>query len=214
MDDTSGSLNTVFRRMFDAYGPQHWWPGETRDEIIIGAVLTQNTNWGNVEKAITALREQNCLTLGSVLAMNPVALSEAIRPTGYHRLKAGRLQRTAEAILNTPGFPGRNARAELLAVNGVGPETADSILLYAFGLPQFVVDAYTKRIFSRLGMIDSQAGYHDIQNMFIRHLPEDVPHYNEYHALIVHLGKTTCRPRPVCTDCCLADLCPRKGVEA
>lgn len=200
------------------HGPQHWWPGETPFEVMVGAVLTQNTAWGNVEKAIARLKAADALACPAMLALADHELAELIRPAGYFNVKAKRLKALC-AFLAERGVadaPERLAgqgslpelRRDLLAVHGIGEETADSILLYALGLPSFVVDAYTRRTFGRLGLLAGSERYGEIQRRFEARLPRDVRLYNEYHALIVRLGKEHCRPRPRCADCPLQALCP------
>lgn len=207
-----------YRALHAHYGPQHWWPGETPFEVMVGAVLTQNTAWTNVEKAIGNLKRTRALSCGAILKLAPHELAELIRPAGYFNVKAKRLQHLC-AFLDEQGVarqPRRLAgkaplpelRRMLLAVHGVGEETADSILLYALGLPSFVVDAYTRRIFGRLGLIAGGEGYGEIQAAFEAALPRDTALFNEYHALIVQLGKATCRPKPRCGDCPLRRQCP------
>ena len=208
----------TYRTLHAHYGPQHWWPGETPFEVMVGAVLTQNTAWTNVEKAIANLKAARALGCAAILNLSDTALAELIRPAGYFNVKAKRLKsvcafldaqgvaRHPEKLRDQATLP--ELRQRLLAVHGVGEETADSILLYALALPSFVVDAYTRRIFSRLGLLDADAGYHHIQARFQAALPQDVALYNEYHALIVQLGKTACRPKPRCGDCPLRQRCP------
>ena len=215
------TLRDVYQRLFDTFGPQHWWPGESPVEIMVGAVLTQNTNWRNVEKAIENLRQAELL---DVLALHDVPLEELeelIRPAGYFRIKARRLHNLLELIVD--GYDGSldamfrtglpSLREQLLGVSGIGPETADSILLYAGGLPIFVVDAYTHRVLARHGWIGSDADYGEIQDYFQSYLPDDAALYNEYHALLVHLGKHYCRKsKPQCDNCPLAEFLPDGGL--
>lgn len=207
-----------YQRLFAALGPQHWWPGETAFEVMVGAVLTQNTAWANVERAIANLRAAGRLDCRQILALPDAALAELIRPAGYFNVKARRLKALC-AFLAEQGVasaPQRlralgtlpELRRRLLAVHGVGEETADSILLYALELPIFVIDAYTRRIFTRLGFLHGGETYAQIQQAFMAQLPADVPLYNEYHALIVQLGKSVCRPKPRCAACPLRDICP------
>ena len=208
---------TPYRRLLAAYGPQHWWPGETPFEVMVGAVLTQNTAWGNVERAIDNLKKAGALSVRGVLSLPDDALAGLIRPAGYFNVKMRRLKALcafleAEGVAEAPECLGRSEalpelRHRLLAVHGVGEETADSILLYALGLPSFVVDAYTRRIFGRLGLLNGGEGYGHIRHTFEQHLPCEVPLYNEYHALIVRLGKAVCRPRPRCGECPLTGVC-------
>lgn len=206
-----------YHRLLAAYGPQHWWPGETAFEVMVGAVLTQNTAWANVERAIANLKAAGCLGCRDILALTDQALAELIRPAGYFNVKARRLKALC-AFLDDHGVsaaperlrdlaPLPELRHRLLGVHGVGEETADSILLYALGLPVFVVDAYTRRVFSRLGLLTGSEAYRPIQQRFMSQLPADAVLYNEYHALIVHLGKSVCRPRPRCGECPLRDVC-------
>ncbi len=208
----------AYQRLYAAYGPQHWWPGESPFEVMVGAVLTQNTAWGNVERAIANLKAAGHLSCQGILDLTDVALAGLIRPAGYYNVKARRLKALC-TFLATQGVadrpealgetaPLRELRRRLLAVHGVGEETADSILLYALQLPVFVVDAYTRRIFSRLKLITGDESYARIQQSFEAALPREVALYNEYHALIVHLGKSVCRPRPRCGQCPLRLLCP------
>lgn len=208
----------VYDALLAAFGPQHWWPGDTPFEVMVGAVLTQNTAWGNVEKAIARLKQADVLSGHALMSLAPPELAELIRPAGYFNVKARRLQSLCaflddEGVLDNPvrlaaQAPLPELRRRLLAVNGVGEETADSILLYALDLPSFVVDAYTRRIFTRLGLIVGDEPYAGIQAAFIAALPLDRALYNEYHALIVHLGKHHCRPRPRCAGCPLREACP------
>lgn len=203
----------LYRRLFDRYGPQGWWPGDGRFEIIVGAILTQNTNWSNVEKAIANLKAADCLTPQKLCAMDMDRLAELIRPAGYFNVKAQRLRHFLEWLFNR--FDGdlnvaaqlstQSLREELLAVKGIGPETADSICLYAFEKPVFVVDAYTARILGRHGMIWPEAGYEEIREYFEGGLDKDASLFNEFHALLVRLGKEHCKPKPLCSGCPLED---------
>lgn len=207
-------LRNMFQAMFDRLGPSHWWPGETPFEIAVGAVLTQNTNWKNVEKAIANLRESDLLHAERLYAVPEERLAELIRPAGYFRIKARRLHAFLHFLRDECGFDMESLaerdmdelRPRLLEVKGVGPETADAILLYALNKPSFVVDAYTHRILSRHGLVSDECGYDEMRDMFMDVLPPDIPLYNEYHALIVRVGKEWCRKRkPDCDDCPLAD---------
>jgi endonuclease-3 related protein len=203
-------LLAVYEALFAAYGPQGWWPAETPFEVMVGAILTQNTNWRNVERAIGNLRAAGALTPAAMGRLRPGALAELIRPAGYFRVKSGRLRhllrhlrlRHGGSVSRLLRLPQEALRAELLDISGIGPETADSILLYAAGHPSFVVDAYTKRILSRHGLVSEGAGYDQVREIFTRALPAETPLFNEYHALIVRLGKECCRPRlPRCASC-------------
>ena len=202
-------LKAFYRRLLKEFGPQDWWPGETPFEVMVGAILTQNTNWGNVEKAIANLKKRRHLTPQSLKKISARQLASLIRPAGYFNVKAKRLKNFIEFVFREyKGDLKRMAReqdeqlrAKLLRVNGIGEETADSILLYAFEKPFFVVDAYTKRVLCRHRLISRNADYADVQKLFTRHLPEDIEMFNEYHALIVRLGKELCRTKPDCFRC-------------
>jgi len=211
-------LYAMYDAMLEALGPSHWWPGETPFEVAVGAILTQNTNWSNAARAIANLRTAGALTPASLAALPDARLAELIRPAGYFRLKATRLKNFLrflrdEAGLSMAALDGKGLatlRPKLLEVKGVGPETADSILLYALRLPTFVVDAYTRRILSRHGMLPEDAGYDEMRDLFVGALDPDPALYNEYHALMVRVGKDFCRPKaPRCTSCPLAPFLER-----
>ncbi len=197
-----------------AFGPQRWWPGESDFEVAIGAVLTQNTAWTNVERAIANLRAAGCLGFRELRSLPHAQLERLIRPAGMYRVKAGRLRNLLDWMERECGGdlarlrsrPWPELRESLLHVHGVGPETADSILLYALGMPVFVVDAYTRRILGRHGFVAPEAGYSEIQQRFHRELRPDPPVYNEYHALLVRLAKVHCRTLPRCDGCPLDRL--------
>jgi endonuclease III related protein len=203
-------LDEYFNSLFTALGPQHWWPGKTPFEVIVGAILTQNTSWKNVELTIANLREEGLLSLAGIERANPRRLAKLLRPSGYFRMKARKLKAFA-GFLRTEyqgslrrmfATPALVLREKLLGVWGIGPETADSILLYAGKQPVFVVDAYTKRMLARHGWISEKAKYEDVRWMFERQFPGDVKRFNELHALIVHTGKTWCRrQKPLCGEC-------------
>ena len=208
-------LLAIFRRLYKHFGPLRWWPAETPFEIMVGAILTQNTAWTNVEKAIAGLKGAGLLEPEALLAADPDLVRRLIRPSGYYNQKTERILDFARFLLDKPGRGSIAAlaredtaalRRRLLALRGIGPETADSILLYALGHPVFVIDAYTRRIFSRLGLISPAAGYGEIQEYFTRRLPADRKLYNEFHAQIVYLGKDYCRRRPRCEACPLSPL--------
>ncbi len=207
--DSQNPLMEMYTLLFDHFGPQHWWPGESPFEIMVGAVLTQNTNWRNVEKAIQNLKSTGRFTLHGIYHMPESELSQHIRPAGYYNIKARRLKNLLYFIMEAyEGDLGKflnddmdRLRQGLLSVKGIGPETADSILLYAANKPIFVVDAYTFRILHRHGMIEDQATYDELQGYFLEHLPEDVKLYNEFHALIVQTAKTLCKKKPLCPEC-------------
>jgi endonuclease III related protein len=202
-------LETIYGRLFRAFGPQHWWPGDSPFEIAAGAILTQNTNWLNAEKAIKNLKHARALSAKALAAMPEAELSDHIRPAGYYTLKAKRLKNLVAFLMQEyQGSMKRMAqetlpviREKLLIVNGIGPETADSILLYALEKPMFVIDAYTKRILSRHTILHRDASYEIYQNLFHETLGKDVSLFNEYHALMVRLAKDFCRPDPRCSGC-------------
>ena len=214
------SLLTVFNSLLTAYGPQHWWPGETPFEIMVGAILTQNTAWTNVEKAIANLVRRNKLSPETIIAARNDYLANWLRPSGYFNVKAERLKNFCRWYVAMGGFSVLSnmqtgeLRDALLTVSGVGPETADDILLYAFERPVFVIDAYTRRLFSRLGFIVGDEAYEDLRLVCEDRLSVDAGLYNEFHALIVLHGKTICRVRPHCGDCMLRENCPvGRGVQ-
>jgi endonuclease-3 related protein len=213
---TGRRLREMFELLFAHFGPQHWWPGETALEIIVGAVLTQNTNWKNVEKAIRNLKQKDLLSLEKLHALSPSALAPEIRAAGFYNLKAKRLKGLVDFIMercegDLPGMLMENPsalREGLLSVKGIGRETADSILLYAAGAPVFVIDAYTHRILHRHGMAGEEATYEDLQALFTENLAEDPALFNEFHALIVMAGKEFCRKEPRCAECPLGHWGP------
>jgi endonuclease III related protein len=216
----NATLEEVYQTLFAAFGPQHWWPGRTPFEVMVGAVLVQNTSWTNVERAIRNLLEADLLEPHALYAVPQDDLEELIRPAGYFRIKAKRLRALLRffvekydgSIETMFRRPLEALRQELLAVHGIGPETADSILLYAGGLPVFVVDAYTYRIFGRHGWTSFSAGYEELQDYFHGGLPADASLYNEFHALLVRLGKDYChKSRPKCPACPLRGLLPSGG---
>ena len=216
------SLRWAFERLLARLGPQGWWPAETPFEVCVGAILVQGTSWRNAELALEALRGADRLSFERLQTLDPGRLSRLIRPVGFHRVKARRLAAFLEFLgdqyegdaARMAGTEAAVLRPALLAVSGIGPETADAIALYAAGKPVFVVDAYARRIFSRLGMIDRDLAHEAIQRWVAARLGEDSDLYNEYHAFIVALGKTTCRRRPQCDECPLRERCRRVGVEA
>jgi len=206
---TGQKLLEMFQRLLSHFGPQNWWPADTPLEVMIGAILTQNTSWTNVEKAISNLKEKGLISLERLLSLPAKDLAEIIRPAGYYNIKTKRLKNLLTFIAgqydgDLVRFFNQETdviREGLLSVNGVGHETADSIVLYAANRPLFVVDAYTHRIMSRHELAPEEATYHDIQSLFMDHLPEDVSLYNEFHALMVLTGKDYCRRNPLCRDC-------------
>jgi endonuclease-3 related protein len=206
---TGQRLTEMFDLLHTHFGSQDWWPAETELEMMVGAVLTQNTNWKNVEKAIENLKQNNMLTLESLASLDPSALAQIIRPAGYYNIKAKRLKNLIHFITDRYEadlslFLEQKTsilREGLLSVKGIGPETADSILLYAARRPLFVIDTYTHRILYRHGMCEEQATYDKLQEFFLDHLDEDASLYNEFHALIVQAGKNYCRRKPLCNSC-------------
>lgn len=208
--DRKGILLDLFERLFKACGPRHWWPAESPFEVIVGAILTQNTAWRNVMKAITNLKADGLLTPEALYNLPIHQLANLIRPAGYYNIKAKRLRHFLDFLFQETGgnldyLLGRELltlRNQLLSVNGIGPETADSILLYAGNKPSFVVDAYTKRILFRHGLMPEEVSYDEARDFFMDCLEPDVPMFNEFHALMVHLGHAHCLKRnPKCKGC-------------
>ncbi len=206
-------LLEIYDRLLTAFGPQQWWPGDSPFEVAVGAVLTQNTAWRNVERAIDNLKRAGCLALEPLLALSHEELASLLRPAGYFNVKARRLRNLLLHLRDHGGdleaYLGGDLatlRTELLTVNGLGPETVDSILLYAGNRLTFVCDAYTRRLLTRHGLIHEGADYEEMRALFMDHLPEEVPLYNEYHALIVRTGYHHCKPRPRCEGCPLEPL--------
>lgn len=218
---TSEILTEIYELLYKAFGPQHWWPGETPFEIIVGAILTQNTSWTNVDKAIKNLNSASCLTPESLHRIDASELAGLIRPAGYYNLKTKRLKNFIDwlfesysgQLTNLESVATDRLRSELLAVKGIGRETADSILLYALDRPVFVVDTYTARIMSRHGLIEPDADYEQLRDLFESSLPEDTQLFNEYHALLVRVGKDFCKPKAQCPDCPLESLPHNPDVE-
>ena len=211
----------VYRRLHAALGPQHWWPAESPFEVMVGAVLVQNTAWKNVERAIAHLRDADALDPHRLAALSPAELEELIRPAGYFRVKAKRLRNLLAWFIEQyhgsidalQSADAGTLREELLSLNGIGPETADSILLYALHKPVLVVDAYAKRIWLRHEWIDEQADYHQLQETIADQLPADAAIFNELHAQLVHVGHHWCKPTPKCEECPLRDMLPRQGLS-
>ncbi len=199
----------MYQRLYEHFGPQHWWPARTPFEVAVGAVLTQNTNWANVERAIQNLRAAGVLSAKKMRALPLRRLERLLRPAGYFRVKAKRLRALLDWLIEECGGrlgtlkrrPTKELRESLLAVNGVGPETADSILLYALGRPVFVIDAYTRRVLARHGLAAGDEDYEVLRALFESALPRRVKLYNEYHALLVAVGKYHCGTRPRCAGC-------------
>jgi len=208
------ALLQIYQKMFEALGPRQWWPGETPFEVVIGAILTQNTNWPNVEKAIKNLKIAGKLSPEGIYELSVTELAKLIRPSGFFNVKAKRVKAFIHWLFSR--YEGnlskmfaqdlQSLRSELLSVKGIGPETADSILLYAGNMPTFVVDAYTHRIFSRHELIPEESTYDEMKSFFEENLPKDVQLFNEYHALLVNIGKMFCKPKKVCEPCPLKDI--------
>jgi endonuclease-3 related protein len=214
-------LQHAFEHLFAAFGPQNWWPGESPFEVMVGAVLVQNTAWRNVERAIANLRDEGLLDPVAMYALPVEQLAELIRPAGYYQIKARRLRNLLQFVVETFGgsldtmfaADAATLREQLLAIHGIGPETADAILLYAGGMPAFVVDTYTHRVLARHGWIGYDASYDEIKDFFESSLPADAALYNEYHALLVRVGKDYCkRSAPKCECCPLAAMLPEFGI--
>lgn len=207
---TASRLSVIYERLLSEFGPQHWWPADSALEVMVGAILTQNTSWVNVERAIANLKSAGLMSLDALSTLPTGLLAEYIRPSGYYNVKAGRLHNLL-ALINEQyngdlgsflDQPLSLLRPELLSVKGIGRETADTILLYAAHLPVFVVDAYTHRILVRHEVVDSEYDYEAIQELFMDHLPNDPALFNEYHALLVCAGKAYCKKRtPNCSSC-------------
>lgn len=206
-------LNLIYQRLYSYFGQQHWWPAKTSFEVAVGAILTQNTNWFNVEKAIENLKKHKLLNPSKLYRLSLKRLALLIKPAGYYNIKAKRLKHFLNFLFNSyqgslKKMSGENLqelRQRLLSVNGIGQETADSILLYALNKPIFVIDAYTKRILTRHRLIKKDATYNEIQDLFMKYLLSDVKLFNEYHALLVKLGKEFClKKKPKC------EICPLK----
>lgn len=212
-------LHDLYAKLWQAFGPQGWWPGDTPFEVALGAILTQNTNWTNVARVIADLKSDGFLHPKILWEMPEAELADRLRPAGYYNLKANRVKnflvffshRYLDSMaLMTQADP-RVLRAELLTIKGIGPETADSILLYALDKPTFVVDAYTFRILNRHGLVVEPLSYEELRRVFMDRLPAEVAMFKEYHALLVRLGKEFCRPRPQCAECPLVNWPPVAG---
>ena len=214
LTSTNSLLIEIYDILYSAFGPQNWWPAETELEMMVGAILTQNTNWKNVEKAIGNLKDKDILTINRLMEIPDSMLAQLIKPAGYYNIKTRRLKNLIGFI--DSDYDGdifrlfsldiQEIRKELLSVNGVGLETADSIVLYGAGKPLFVVDTYTHRILTRHGMIEEEAGYNDLQSLFMDNLPHDEELFKEFHALIVRSGKEYCKKKPLCQNCPLKNF--------
>lgn len=207
-------LQKIYSLLYSEFGPQGWWPAKTSFEVIVGAILTQNTSWGNVERAIRNLKSARVLSVKKLRSLPQAELARLIRPAGYFNIKAKRLKNFLNFLYNK--YQGNlnkllsqnigSLRRELLDVNGIGPETADSIILYAAKKPVFVIDAYTKRIMSRHGILKNDASYEGFQEVFMKSLKKKVKMFNEYHALLVRLAKNHCKSKPDCKICPLKNI--------
>jgi endonuclease-3 related protein len=221
MNIVGQKLEQIFELLFERFGPQHWWPGETKDEIITGAILTQNTNWQNVEKAVLNLKKASLMSLDKLYSLRQEQLAELIRPAGYYNIKAKRLaaflkwlfEQHNGRLSKIESMKTETLRQELLQINGIGRETADSILLYAFERPVFVVDAYTYRIATRHQLIEPECDYEQLRSLFEDNLEDDVKLFNEFHALLVRTGKDFCRPKARCAGCPLEKLPHQSGID-
>jgi len=208
-------LTEVYRLLLDRYGPQHWWPADAPFEVIVGAILTQSAAWGNVEKAILNLKQAGALTPVSLRKLPLDELAELIYPSGYYNAKALKIKSFVEHLGDTHqdsleklfSLDVPSLRRELLTIHGIGPETADSIVLYAARKPIFVIDAYTRRILPRLGLSPPRNDYSAFQELFMENLSTEEKLFNEYHALLVRHGKEVCKKAPLCDQCCLRSLC-------
>ena len=215
MDNKSQALQNIYRQLLNYYGPQHWWPAQEPFEIIIGAILTQSAAWLNVEKAIANLKAAKALSPKALRQFSLPEIARLIHPCGYYNAKALKLKSLAhwlgeyyndnlnELFANTT----EHLRQQLLSIYGIGQETADSIILYAANKPIFVIDAYTRRIINRIGLVPESKSYTAYQSLFMDNLPADAELFNEYHALLVCLAKNVCRQHPLCQQCCLNNTC-------
>jgi endonuclease-3 related protein len=208
-------LTEIYDRLLDHYGPQNWWPADSPFEVMIGAVLTQAAAWSNVEKALANLKDADALSSEAIRKMPLSDLAQLVYPSGYYNAKARKLKALCEFLHDRFGddinrmalVPTSEIRVELLGVYGIGDETADDIILYALGHPIFVVDTYTRRLMHRLGMVDENVSYSELQSVFMDNLVQNTRLFNEYHALIVRHAVGSCKKRPVCPDCPLLEIC-------
>ena len=215
-EPTQEALLDIYSRLYAAYGPQRWWPGGSPFEVVVGAILTQAAAWTNVEKAIDNLKAAGVLSPRGILETPVDKLARLVFPAGYYNAKARKLKAFVEMLFERHGgdldrlfaLPLPDLRRELLVTHGIGPETADAVILYAAGQPRFVIDAYTRRVFGRLGLAPAKDDYGSWQSMFEEALPPDAPLFNGYHALIDRHAKTYCRKEPLCGQCLLREVCP------
>lgn len=214
MSNTKAILKQIYRLAHKHFGPQNWWPGETPFEVCLGAILTQNTAWSHVEKAINNIKEAGLLDFERLYRTPDAKIAGLIRPAGYFNIKTKRLRHFLNAVHDRFGsfealteLAPDKLRETLLSINGIGPETADSMVLYAFHQPSFVIDAYTKRILVRHSLVDEEADYYQLKDLFESHLESEVPLFNEYHALLVMVGKNYClKSKPRCEHCPLYEV--------
>ncbi len=217
----SQTLQDIFKRLIARYGPQYWWPAREPFEVMVGAILTQRAAWGNAEKAISNLKEAGALSVEAIGRLDPSEVAVLIRPSGFYNTKALRLKSLVRWLEEYCGgdvgelsaVSTAELRRQLLSIYGIGPETADSILLYAAGKPVFVIDTYSRRILDRIGLAPAGNGYGACQSLFMDNLTADVGLFNEYHALLVRLAKEVCRKKPRCGKCCLNSICQHYGVS-
>ncbi len=213
VDRTPQNLVAVYNRLLNYYGTQNWWPAEHSFEVIVGAILTQNTAWTNVELALENLRRHDCLSYEEILKLPIEALQSHIRPAGFYRRKASCIRTVSQCLQDCRGIEvlrqqeHQYSRELLLGISGIGEETADAILLYALDKPAFVIDKYTRRIMSRLGLLDASCSYQTLQQVFVSQLGYRLELFQEYHALLVEQAKTHCRKIPHCTACPLRHCC-------
>ena len=217
---TPGLLLAIYQRLMDRYGPQHWWPAEEPFEVIVGAILTQSAAWSNVEKALGNLKSANKLSAASIRKLPLADLAKLVFPSGYYNAKAKKLKAISEwlgeyddDLSRLDSRPRVELRQELLNVYGIGQETADAILLYALQRPTFVIDAYTRRLFTQLGVSPERDSYEGWRALFMDNLPNDTALFSEYHALILKHGKDKCRKWARCEGCCLGEDCPASKVH-
>jgi len=212
---TRETLQSIYQRLMDNYGPQHWWPAKEPFEVMVGAILTQSAAWANVEKAITNLKASTALAPKPLRRLSVSEIAELIHPCGYYNAKALKLKSLAQwlgeyyddDLERLFANDVAQLREQLLSIHGIGEETADSIILYAANKPVFVIDAYTRRVVSRVGLAPASNNYTAYQRLFMDNMPADVRLFNEYHALLVNLAKNVCRTHPLCQQCCLNSIC-------
>jgi endonuclease-3 related protein len=222
LNEIGKNLLYIYNKLYEHHGLRHWWPAQTPWEVVVGAVLTQFVAWKNVEQAIKGLKREGILTIEGIYSVDMETLEQIIKPTRFYKQKAVKLKNVTGLIMEQYGGKLENLfnleinelRNVLLDIKGIGPETADSIMLYAAQKPVFVIDAYTLRIFSRLGILSEKCSYGQAQSYFMDNLPADVNLFNEYHAQIDGLGHRTClAKRPKCSECPLEDICPKTVLE-